>query len=166
MNTQPVAGLHVSVVHALLSLHGAFGVYTQPVAGLQVSVVHALPSLQTIGVCWHPRAGSQTSVVQALPSSQLQMFSWPVLWFPAASEPAVLQTASLFGIVNPAAWLIEAPRGSAFTTRSNCRSQANGVPAGTTRAGDALNTTSLGSVPPALLAVQATPPQEDEMFPA
>src|SRR5947208_937530 len=44
---QPVAGLQVSVVQALLSLHGAMGLEAQPVAGLQVSVVHALLSLQT-----------------------------------------------------------------------------------------------------------------------
>jgi len=41
-----VAGLHVSVVQALLSLQGGFGVKTQPVAGLHVSVVQALLSLQ------------------------------------------------------------------------------------------------------------------------
>jgi len=49
VNTHPVAGLHVSVVHALLSLQ-VIGVNTHPVAGLQVSVVHALLSLQVMGV--------------------------------------------------------------------------------------------------------------------
>jgi hypothetical protein len=75
---QPVTALHVSVVHASLSLqlsavpaaqvplwhaseplqtlasrHGvpfATGLVVQPKAGLQLSVVHTLPSLQTIGV--------------------------------------------------------------------------------------------------------------------
>jgi hypothetical protein len=42
---QPVTASHVSVVQALLSLHGAIGVYAQPVVGLQVSVVQALLSL-------------------------------------------------------------------------------------------------------------------------
>ena len=75
---QPLTALHVSVVHALLSLqlsavpaaqvplwhasdplhtfasrHGvplATGLVVHPKAGLQLSVVHTLPSLQTIGV--------------------------------------------------------------------------------------------------------------------
>jgi hypothetical protein len=47
VNTQPVAVLQVSVVHALLSLQ-TIGVNTQvPVAALHVSVVQALLSLQT-----------------------------------------------------------------------------------------------------------------------
>jgi hypothetical protein len=73
VNTQPVAGLQLSVVHRLLSLHTtaepplhapaehvspvvhalpssqAFALFvkTQPVAGLQLSVVHGLLSLHT-----------------------------------------------------------------------------------------------------------------------
>jgi hypothetical protein len=42
----------VSVVQALLSLHGAFGVNTHPVAGSHVSVVQALLSLHgAFGIC-------------------------------------------------------------------------------------------------------------------
>src|SRR5881397_1303803 len=70
VNTHPVAGLQVSVVHALLSLQ-VMGVKTHPVAGLQVSVVHALLSLQVMGVKTHPVAVLQVSVVHALLSLQV-----------------------------------------------------------------------------------------------
>jgi hypothetical protein len=77
VKTQPVVGLHVSVVQTLPSLQVSAGppthappeqtspvvhafpslqelllfVNTQPVAGLHVSVVQTLPSLQVMGVC-------------------------------------------------------------------------------------------------------------------
>ncbi len=62
--THPVAGLQLSVVHAFWSSH-EIGVNTHPVAALHVSVVHALLSLHVIGVCTHPVAGLQVSVVHA-----------------------------------------------------------------------------------------------------
>jgi hypothetical protein len=72
VNTQPVAGLHVSVVQTFPSLQ------TTPapawhVPSPQVSpLVHALPSSQgfALSVKTHPADGLQLSVVQALPSSQ------------------------------------------------------------------------------------------------
>jgi hypothetical protein len=122
VKTQPVAGLHVSVVQTLASLQTtpapawhvpppqvspdvqafpssqAFELFvkTQPVAGLQLSVVQTLLSLHTIGAPLHtpppqvsaevqaspslhaavllvktqPVKGSQRSVVHTLPSSQ------------------------------------------------------------------------------------------------
>src|SRR5206468_4837310 len=63
VNTHPVAGLQVSVVHALLSLQ-VMGVKTHPVAALQVSVVHALLSLQVMGVKTQTVVGWQDSAVQ------------------------------------------------------------------------------------------------------
>jgi hypothetical protein len=97
VKTQPVAGLHESVVQTLLSLQ-TIGVLTQaPVEGLHESAVQALLSLQFLGapvqippehtspevqalpslqgavllVCTQPLAGSHESFVQALLSSQL-----------------------------------------------------------------------------------------------
>jgi hypothetical protein len=97
VKAQPVAGLQVSVVHALVSLQMtgvaptqlppphtspvvqafpssqtfALFVKTQPVAGLQVSVVHPLASLQITGVAPAQLPPPHTSpVVQAFPSSQ------------------------------------------------------------------------------------------------
>ena len=91
----PVAGLQLSVVQTLLSLHtlGAPGLHvpppqtspvvqglpsvhepvlfakTQPVAGSQLSVVQTLLSLQTIVVPgWHTPNPQTSPVVQALPS--------------------------------------------------------------------------------------------------
>ena len=70
LKLQPEAGLQVSAVQALLSLHGAIGVPVQPVAGLQVSVVQALLSLHGgIGLEVQPVAGLQVSLVHALLSS-------------------------------------------------------------------------------------------------
>ena len=47
----------MSVVHALLSSHGGFGVKTHPMAGSHVSVVHALMSSHGgFGVKNHPIA--------------------------------------------------------------------------------------------------------------
>ena len=58
-------------VQAFPSLHGAVLLATlHPVAGLQVSVVHALPSSQLIAVPWHVPPPQKSSDVQALPSSQ------------------------------------------------------------------------------------------------
>src|SRR6266568_4702656 len=68
--THPTAGSHLSAVHALLSLQksAGFGVFTHPVAGLQLSSVHALLSLHDaeMSVCTHPTAGSHLSAVHAL----------------------------------------------------------------------------------------------------
>jgi hypothetical protein len=71
---QPVAGLQVSTVHALLSLH----VTGEPVhvpAWHWSAVVQRLPSLQTVplatGVTPQPVTGLQLSVVQALLSLQV-----------------------------------------------------------------------------------------------
>ena len=67
VHASPVAGSHVSVVHALLSLRRRLGVrvHASPVAGSHVSVVHALLSLR-VGVLvsvFAPVAGSHVSVV-------------------------------------------------------------------------------------------------------
>ena len=71
VNTQPVSGSHVSVVHGLLSLHGGIGVNTQPVSGTHVSVVQALLSLQTsAGPPTHVPLEHVSLVVQSLPSLQ------------------------------------------------------------------------------------------------
>jgi hypothetical protein len=73
VNTHPVAGLHVSSVHALLSLQ-AIAVEMQLPAALHASVVHRLPSVQvfvTSGVYTHPVAGLHVSSVHALPSLQI-----------------------------------------------------------------------------------------------
>jgi hypothetical protein len=97
VKTQPVAGLQLSVVQALLSLHTiavpgrqmppphvspevhtlpssqAFVllVNAQPVAGLHVSVVQTLPSLQTTPApAWHVPPPQVSPDVQAFPSSQ------------------------------------------------------------------------------------------------
>jgi hypothetical protein len=95
VKTQPEAGLQLSSVHGLLSLHttGVPGlqtpppqvspavqalpslhgfvlfVKTQPEAGSHVSVVHTLLSLQTIGVPTHEPPLHVSLEVQALPSS-------------------------------------------------------------------------------------------------
>ena len=112
-----------------------------------------------------PTCGSHTSVVQALPSSQLQIRISPVLWFPAASRPGVLHTASLFGIVKPAAWRIVWPTtGNCATWMSNWMEQNVCWPAGITTPGVAEKTTSFGIGPPALLAPQ-TVGQLVVMFP-
>ena len=68
-----MAGLHVSVVHTLLSLQ------TTAVPGWQLPppqvspVVQALPSLHgaVLFVCWQPPRASQLSLVHGFPSSQL-----------------------------------------------------------------------------------------------
>ena len=66
-----MAGSHVSVVHALLSLHGGLAVKTQPEAGSQLSVVQAFWSSHVIGANTQPVAGLQLSAVQALLSLQV-----------------------------------------------------------------------------------------------
>jgi len=97
VNTQPLAGLHVSsvhpfpsvhcsglpawqlppahvspVVHALPSLHGAaLSVNTQPLEGLHVSFVQTLSSVHASGVpAWQLPPAHVSPVVHALPSSQ------------------------------------------------------------------------------------------------
>ena len=96
VKTQPVAGLHVSLVHTLLSLHTTAApwqepkeqasplvqaspslqatvlfVKTQPDVGLQVSVVQTLLSLQTTAEpALHVPPPQVSPVVHAFPSSQ------------------------------------------------------------------------------------------------
>jgi sorbitol-specific phosphotransferase system component IIA len=97
VNTHPVAGLHVSVVHTLASSQTtallakqapppqvspavqAFPssqaivlfVKTQPAVGSHVSVVHTLASSQTTAVpAWQIPPPQVSPVVQAFPSSQ------------------------------------------------------------------------------------------------
>jgi hypothetical protein len=161
-NTQPVAGLQVSVVHGLLSLHttaapawqtppphvsaavqalpslhaAVLFVNTHPVAGLHVSVVHTFPSLHTIAVPalhrppphvspdvhalpslqaavlfvnTHPVAGLHESVVQALLS--LQTTAAPGLQAPPPQVSPVVQAfpsvqaSALFVNTHPVAGL-------------------------------------------------------------
>jgi hypothetical protein len=75
VKVHPVAGLHASAVHALLSLQVS-GVPEVHVPLWQVSSpLHTLPSVQdepfATGVLAQPVAALQESAVQALPSSQL-----------------------------------------------------------------------------------------------
>jgi hypothetical protein len=119
VNTQPVAGLQLSVVQGLLSsqttgvpgwhvppLHmspvvQAFPseqetvllVNTHPVAVLQVSVVHGLLSLHVNGVPTQAPA-TQASVVQALPSEQL----FALLGVKTHCPVVRLQTSSVQGL--------------------------------------------------------------------
>ena len=71
----PVAELHESVVHGLLSLHTATapGLHA-PVAQISPTV-QALPSVHglVLFVCWQPALLLQVSLVQGLPSSQLRL---------------------------------------------------------------------------------------------
>src|SRR2546426_4054148 len=106
VKTHPVAGLQVSVVHALLSLQ-VMGVKTHPVAGLQVSVVHALLSLQVMGVKTQPMAGSQVSVVHALLSVQVMgVKTHPVAGLQVSVVHALL-SLQVIGVLEqtPVAWL-------------------------------------------------------------
>src|SRR5947207_565025 len=67
--TQPLAGLHVSVVQTFMSSQLGAGPPTQ-LPPMHVSlVVQALPSLQeaVLGVWTHPVAGTHESSVQTLP---------------------------------------------------------------------------------------------------
>ena len=66
--------MQVSVVHALLSLQKLLPttvVNTQPVDGLQVSIVHGFPSSHVIDSFEQPVKGSQLSKVHALLSSHV-----------------------------------------------------------------------------------------------
>jgi predicted membrane protein len=89
---QPVAGLHASLVHALLSLHeSAVPAAHTPVA-LQVSAPlqalpseHAMPALT--GVCEQPPVGAQASAVQGLLSSHESAV-------PAVHTPAALHVSA------------------------------------------------------------------------
>jgi hypothetical protein len=70
--TQPLAGLHESSVHALLSLQFNAGPPAQAPFAHRSPVVQALPSLHAfvLFVKTQPVTGLHESVVQALPSSQ------------------------------------------------------------------------------------------------
>ena len=74
VNTHPLAGLHESVVHTLLSSH-TLPTPWQIVLVHKSLIVQALPSSQLAPtfkcVCVHPLALLHASVVQELPSSQL-----------------------------------------------------------------------------------------------
>jgi hypothetical protein len=60
---------HLSVVHLLPSLHVAvFGVLTQPVAGLHESLVQGLTSLQLMVLPQQTPATHRSALVQAFPS--------------------------------------------------------------------------------------------------
>jgi hypothetical protein len=89
VNTQPVAVLQVSVVHALLSLQ-TIATCVQALA-VQPSVVQASLSLHdagTVAVCTHPIAGSHVSAVQMLLSLQtsgVPAVQVPLFWH--VSEP-------------------------------------------------------------------------------
>jgi glyoxylate utilization-related uncharacterized protein len=111
--TQPVAGLHESSVHGLLSLQPSAGPPTQD-PPLQVSaVVHALPSLQAnvLFVCTHPLAGLHESSVQGLLS--LQPSAGPPTQDPPEHVSTVvhafpsLHAAVLFACTHPLAGLHE-----------------------------------------------------------
>jgi hypothetical protein len=75
-NTQPLAGLQLSIVQRLLSLQ-LIGSLTHPPAGSQLSLVQALASSQSIGVFEHVPL-LHTSVVQASKSSQSLLKMQPV----------------------------------------------------------------------------------------
>ncbi len=70
--TQPVAGLHESVVHTLPSLQFGAAPPTHTPAEQASFVVHAFPSLHDPATftCLQPVAGTQESVVQTFASSQ------------------------------------------------------------------------------------------------
>jgi hypothetical protein len=68
--TQPVAGLHESVVQPLLSLQVIAALTQAPVPGVQESVVQALLSLQFLAVPLQMPAEQVSFTVQASPSLQ------------------------------------------------------------------------------------------------
>jgi hypothetical protein len=72
VKTQPLAGLHESLVHGLLSLHTVAAPPTQAPFEHESPLVHGLPSSQepVFGVNVHPLAGLQPSFVHTLPSLQ------------------------------------------------------------------------------------------------
>jgi hypothetical protein len=104
VKTQPVAGSHVSVVHALLSLQASVPNPGWQLPPPQVSpVVQALPSLQASALLvWvHPVASVQESVVQGFPSSQFgpeppTHAPWPLHWSPIVHSFASSHGAVLF----------------------------------------------------------------------
>jgi hypothetical protein len=111
--TQPVAALHESSVHGLLSLQPSAGPPTHA-PPLQVSaVVHALPSLQAnvLFVCTHPLVGLHESSVHGLLS--LQPSAGPPTQDPPLQASAVvhafpsLQATVLFVCTQPVAGLQE-----------------------------------------------------------
>ena len=96
VKTQPLVGLHVSMVHSLPSLQMRGLPGWQVAAASQVSpTVHWLLSLHGVpgaaGVCgWQPPTGSQMSRVQGLPS--LQLSGRPKRQIPAPHFSSPLQT--------------------------------------------------------------------------
>ena len=121
VNTHPVAAVHVSFVHGLLSLHGGFavplhapwlhasppvhaslslqvpvmGALLQPLAGLQLSSVQTLLSSQFAGVAVHVPVTHVSPVVQASPSLHASPLSL-VYWQP----PVLLQTSVVHGFLS------------------------------------------------------------------
>jgi hypothetical protein len=88
----PVAGLHASAVHGLLSSTvGGVPAWHEPVALQTSAPLHALPSEHAVpaltGVCVAPVAGSHASAVQGFPSSS-------VGGVPAVHEPVALQAST------------------------------------------------------------------------
>ncbi len=69
---QPVAGMHESAVHTLLSLQFGAAPPTHTPAEQASPVVHAFPSLHgaVLCACWQPEPGLHESVVHTFPSSQ------------------------------------------------------------------------------------------------
>jgi hypothetical protein len=101
--TQPVAGLHVSVVHGLPSSQFSAGPPAQAPPEHASFVVQALPSLHgALLFTWvHPVAGLQPSSVQPFPS--LQFGAGPPTQWPAPSQwsPVVQALPSLHGVLLP-----------------------------------------------------------------
>jgi hypothetical protein len=91
VNTQPIAGSHVSVVQTLPSLHASGGPPTHTPAAHTSFVVQAFPSVHadTFSTCAQPVAGVQESSVQTLPS--LQSSGGPPTQAPTAHVSSFVQ---------------------------------------------------------------------------
>jgi hypothetical protein len=107
-NTQPVVGLHVSVVQPFPSSQFGGGPPVQVPLTHVSPVVQALPSLQAFVLltCLQPTAGSHESVVHGFPSSQLSVGP-PTHVPPEHASPVVqafpsLQELLLFTCLQPA----------------------------------------------------------------
>jgi len=107
--THPVARLHESVVHALLSSQLGAGPPTHEPPEHVSAVVHALPSSQgsMLFECVQPLSGLQASVVQTLLSSQLgggpPVQLPPAQWSPVVHAFLSSQGLLLFTCLQPVA---------------------------------------------------------------
>ena len=100
VKTQPVAGLHVSVVQTLPSSQTGGAPPTQDPPAHASPVVHAFPSLHgsVLFTCMQPLVGLQESSVQ--PSPSLQSSGGPPMHIPPEqASPAVHAFPSLHGEV-------------------------------------------------------------------